>query len=207
MIPYLSRNNAKVSSLAHFVKAIPIARVSWTPSSPLCQVFDHFSGDVVQATQALKESHPQRTIVLRIVLKDLLAAFADCLQYCSDTKLNYPFHRPQRQVYDALITLFPAEASRSLSGALNNRIVAPGALPASLPEATTTTSIETVQLGPYAMPRLFNGLRQLSSPAWGAGTTDEHEKALVQLVESGLVATDMADHYVRRLETTETTYN
>ncbi|RFU80809.1 aldo keto reductase [Trichoderma arundinaceum] len=181
-----------IAYLSHFVKAIVIARASWSPSSPLSQVFDHFSGDVVQATQALKESHPQRSIVLRVVLKDLLTAFADCLKYCSTMKLIYPFHRPQRQVHDALITFFPAEAKISLSGSSNNRIIAPGTLYASLPEGT---SIETVQLGQYDMPRLFNGLWQLSSPAWGAGTTDEHEKALVQLVESGLVATDMADHY------------
>ncbi|KAL7799924.1 aldo/keto reductase [Trichoderma ceciliae] len=182
-----------IAYLSHFIKAIVIARASWSPSSPLSQVFDHFSGDVVQATQALKESRSQRSIVLRVVLKDLLAAFADCLKYCSAMKLSYPFHRPQRQVHDALVTFFPAEASSSLSGGSNNRIIAPGALCVSLPEEMT--SIETVRLGPREMPRLFNGLWQLSSPACGAGTTDEHEKALVQLVESGLVATDMADHY------------
>ncbi|KAF3764080.1 oxidoreductase [Cryphonectria parasitica EP155] len=45
------------------------------------------------------------------------------------------------------------------------------------------------------MPRLFNGLWQLSSPAWGSATTQKQEKALAHLVENGLTAADMADHY------------
>ncbi|KAH6604046.1 aldo keto reductase [Trichoderma cornu-damae] len=60
---------------------------------------------------------------------------------------------------------------------------------------TPNAASYSARLGPYEMPRLFNGLWRLSSQTWGRWHVDEHEKALVQLVESGLVATDMADHY------------
>lgn len=46
------------------------------------------------------------------------------------------------------------------------------------------------------MPRLFNGLWQLSSPAWGSGSADSQDAALAGFVEEGLIAADMADHYV-----------
>ncbi|KAH6603192.1 aldo keto reductase [Trichoderma cornu-damae] len=82
----------------------------------ISNLFGHFSGDVVQATQALKESHAQRSIVLRVWAR---MRCPGCSTDCGSSR-----HKPG-----------------------------------------------------------------------GAGTTDEHEKALVQLVESGLVATDMADHY------------
>lgn len=55
-------------------------------------------------------------------------------------------------------------------------------------------------MGPFEMPRLFNGLWQISSPAWGSGSAEAQEAALTQLVvEAGLSAADMADHYVRSL--------
>ena len=56
--------------------------------------------------------------------------------------------------------------------------------------------LETWNLGPFTVPRLFNGLWQLSSPAWGSGSAEKQDSDLVRLVEAGLVATDMADHYV-----------
>ncbi|KAI1476198.1 Aldo/keto reductase [Daldinia eschscholtzii] len=55
--------------------------------------------------------------------------------------------------------------------------------------------METFQLGAFDIPRLFNGLWQLSSPSWGSGTAQSQEAALLRAVEYGLTATDMADHY------------
>lgn len=36
------------------------------------------------------------------------------------------------------------------------------------------------------MPRVFNGLWQLSSPAWGSASAESQEAALAELVELGL---------------------
>lgn len=58
-------------------------------------------------------------------------------------------------------------------------------------------NVESFQIGVQEVPRLFTGLWQLSSPAWGSSTVEKQELALAKLVESGLTAADMADHYVR----------
>ncbi|OTA88259.1 hypothetical protein M434DRAFT_23710 [Hypoxylon sp. CO27-5] len=55
--------------------------------------------------------------------------------------------------------------------------------------------VETFRLGLFDVPRLFNGLWQLSSPSWGSGTAEAQERALAHMVECGLTAADMADHY------------
>ncbi|RYP11979.1 hypothetical protein DL767_011548 [Monosporascus sp. MG133] len=44
-------------------------------------------------------------------------------------------------------------------------------------------------------PFPHRGLWQLSYPAWGSDTAEEQRTALVRLIESGLTAADMADHY------------
>ncbi|THU94715.1 Aldo/keto reductase, partial [Dendrothele bispora CBS 962.96] len=44
-------------------------------------------------------------------------------------------------------------------------------------------------------PKLLNGLWQMSSSAWGSASHLEQRTAFVKLIESGLVAADMADHY------------
>lgn len=56
---------------------------------------------------------------------------------------------------------------------------------------------ETIQLGPFHVPRLFNGFWQLSSPAWGSASAAKQNEAFVELVKGGLNAFDMGDHYVR----------
>ncbi|TRM64713.1 NADP-dependent oxidoreductase domain-containing protein [Schizophyllum amplum] len=55
--------------------------------------------------------------------------------------------------------------------------------------------IEQFKLGPCTAPRLFNGLWQMSSPAWGSASSAKQDIALTELVRCGLVGTDMADHY------------
>jgi hypothetical protein len=57
-------------------------------------------------------------------------------------------------------------------------------------------AVEKFTLGDRQLPRLFNGLWQLSSPAFGVGDSPQQQEKLIKLVEAGLVAADMADHYV-----------
>ncbi|ORY35585.1 NADP-dependent oxidoreductase domain-containing protein [Naematelia encephala] len=52
-----------------------------------------------------------------------------------------------------------------------------------------------VKLGKVEVPRLFFGLWQLSSSAWGAASQEQCEDALSQLLSHGFTAADMADHY------------
>ncbi|OKL61714.1 hypothetical protein UA08_02334 [Talaromyces atroroseus] len=57
------------------------------------------------------------------------------------------------------------------------------------------TSKETFLIGVRQVPRIFSGLWQLSSPAWGSATTQSMNEQFEKTVRNGLTAFDMADHY------------
>lgn len=157
------------------------AGARWAPGDELDRVLDQVSGDVVQAVQALKESKPDTTPALLGGLQGLLASFEDVSSYCSNTAseaLRYPFTRAERQVRDVISFLFPGAAASLASSQ--------AARPISLSATKRHASIETFQLGPHRMPRVFNGLWQLSSPAWGSASAASQETALTELIELGL---------------------
>ncbi|KAJ7206466.1 NADP-dependent oxidoreductase domain-containing protein [Mycena haematopus] len=54
---------------------------------------------------------------------------------------------------------------------------------------------ETFQLGPFTAPRLWTGLWQLSSNAWGTASVSKIRQAMGRHVGRGYTAFDMADHY------------
>ncbi|KAI0146473.1 NADP-dependent oxidoreductase domain-containing protein [Pestalotiopsis sp. NC0098] len=104
----------------------------------------------------------------------------------------FPFARSARQVKDVFGLLFPESSHlASLSQSTGSPISV---------DLSKQGSVEKFALGPHQVPRLFNGLWQLSSPAWGSGTAEKQDAALTNLVECGLVAADMADHYASTLE-------
>ncbi|KAI8629593.1 putative aryl-alcohol dehydrogenase [Xylariaceae sp. FL1651] len=177
--------------LEYFPLALLDAGARWTSGSQLHEALQTFAGDVVQAMQALKESNPPKTEYLKTQLVALLSALRDCHEYCQTAKpqaLDYPFRRPERQVGDVLSILFLNNHAYQAVGDTDK-----GSL--SHVEAFIGQTAETFALGPFQVPRLFNGLWQLSSPAWGAGSADKQDAALMQLLRNGFTAADMADHY------------
>ncbi|KAJ7696208.1 Aldo keto reductase [Mycena rosella] len=54
-------------------------------------------------------------------------------------------------------------------------------------------ALETFQLGPFTAPRLWTGLWQLSSNAWGSASVSKVRQAMGRHVEAGYTA--FADHY------------
>lgn len=54
---------------------------------------------------------------------------------------------------------------------------------------------ETFEMAGIQLPRVFSGLWQLSSPAWGSAPRSKIMQQFSKHVESGLTAFDMADHY------------
>lgn len=56
-------------------------------------------------------------------------------------------------------------------------------------------SPETFTLNGRKLPRVFSGLWQLSSPAWGSAPTAKILSQFVKHVRGGFTAFDMADHY------------
>ncbi|GAW21159.1 hypothetical protein ANO14919_106760 [Xylariales sp. No.14919] len=172
--------------LSHFVEALRGAHASWTVGSKLHQALVGFAGDIVQAIQALKEVGLTEDDKLEYQLVMLHAKLKECRYYCETYEpgaLDYPFRRSQRQVADVLRIL----NSRALGETDDD----------SLPQLDITVgrAAETFALGPFEVPRIFNGFWQLSSPAWGAGSASSQDAALTRLVEKGWSAADMADHY------------
>ncbi|KAH8822710.1 aldo-keto reductase [Flagelloscypha sp. PMI_526] len=175
--------------LSHLTKSIPRSRAVWNPASSFERKLDHACGDIVQAVQALKESAPQPTEQLQELLLDLQSSIEECRAYCLRSGMVCPFNRARFQVADALNFLFPQIPSQP-EGVECLPLVHVRPTPPSI-----SSSVEYVQLGAIRVPRLFNGLWQMSSPAWGSASSDRQDSALAEAVEHGLVATDMADHY------------
>ncbi|KAI1770349.1 aldo/keto reductase [Hypoxylon cercidicola] len=183
----LSRES--LSYLEHFVRAIPLANIRWTENGEFSRLLAKFDGDVVQAVQALKESCPESGPELLDSLNSLLGSLESCREYCDGAAppMLFPFTRARRQLRDVTEFLFPDAA--------------PGCDTVERPAVAITTNVagnsavETFQLGSFVIPRLLNGLWQLSSSSWGSGTAKGQVLALLHAVEGGLTATDMADHY------------
>ncbi|TKA26809.1 hypothetical protein B0A50_04255 [Salinomyces thailandicus] len=174
--------------LTHFVQCLVERQTTWANRSQLERVMVQFDGDIVQAVQALKESRSTHSPELLDQLERLVSALEQFRTYSStNIDLKFPFRRAERQTKDLLLGWYP----ESKTAQNTSRTMSPP-LPTTLPERS---NIETFKLGPHSMPRLFNGLWQLSSPAWGSGTNEAQEQALAQLLESGLTTADMADHY------------
>lgn len=168
-------------SLTHFVNSLQEAGARWSPGDELDRVLDHVSGDTVQAIQALKECKPEPTSALFDGLQGLSSSFEAVSSYCfsvAPQPLRYPFTRAERQLRDAIGFLYPGAAA-SLSFPEAAKTI-------SISDTKRRADIETVQLGPHHMPRVFNGFWQLSSPAWGSASSQGQEAALAELVELGL---------------------
>ncbi|KAK7050905.1 hypothetical protein VNI00_005017 [Paramarasmius palmivorus] len=178
--------------LVHLLKSVVEAGASWSANDRLERSLERACGDIVQAVQALKEtlaaSSPEKQQLLqaRLALAELSNAIYACDNYCSSRSLSYPFGRAQHQVQDFLATLEPTAYIRRCTVHLQ--------LDVSV-DQTVSTSLEQTRIGTLTVPRLFNGLWQMSSPAWGWASSIKQTAALAQLIQCGLLATDMADHY------------
>lgn len=121
--------------------------------------------------QSIKESTQQPALALLKSLNGLLQAMAGCITYCTERQLHYPFQRATLQTLDAVDLLFPGKfaGDRALLEAL-----------AQEKEISVSNDqinglyIENTSLGRLSVPRLFNGLWQMSSPtAWGSAPSDK----------------------------------
>jgi len=64
---------------------------------------------------------------------------------------------------------------------------------AQIPEPQSPS--ETFKMGNSVLPRIFSGLWQLSSPAWGSASASKINDQFSKHIQSGFTAFDMADHY------------
>lgn len=156
---------------------------SFVTENPTISSPEMLNGDIVQAMQAVKESTTADE-----ELHTLLVLLNNALMTHPQTAI---LARAHRQVQDTLSFFFPDASHSAPSQTLQIT------LPAN-------SGIETTQLGTIQVPRLFVGLWQLASPAWGTSSSSKQQSALSLLVSNGFTAADMADHYVRYSRSTLT---
>ncbi|CAG8116792.1 unnamed protein product [Penicillium salamii] len=143
-------------------------------------------GDIIQAITAV-----QKTLFVesgsrdlsdteRAPLEALLTSLTACKAAWAKNALPFVLERGLEATIDLVN---PALAS------------APAGNDVSFTEKAPRAISETFQIASSQLPRVFSGLWQLSSPAWGSAPRSKIMQQFSKHVESGLTAFDMADHY------------
>lgn len=143
-------------------------------------------GAIVQTLTAVQKTLFVATGVRELSVEERspLHTLLQSLQIC---KLNWqkakqPF--PLERGLEATVDLVDPSLSSQLSS--NTTLI-----PRKDPLAIT----ETFTLNGIALPRIFTGLWQLSSPAWGTASQSKIMEQFSKYVQNGFTAFDMADHY------------
>jgi hypothetical protein len=145
-------------------------------------------GDLVQAMTAVKKSlsvsSGARALSSqeRTIIQTLFQSLTQCQETLRDTGIEFPYGRGLLTTANILGVPIPSSQQSSLNG-----------LPSDLARPPQAT--ETFQLGDRTLPRIFSGLWQMSSPAWGSAQMSKIVEGFSTHVQNGFTAFDMADHY------------
>ncbi|RFU27329.1 hypothetical protein B7463_g8995, partial [Scytalidium lignicola] len=160
-------------------------------SSKLLDVLNSVDGDIVQAvtalTKTLLHSNGSREFFEheRESLEELLESLKAGSSKWRQSGLPFPFERGLGALFKLLNTSNDeCEPTRT-----------PRLLNLKKKQNWPPTGIEIFELQGIKLPRLFCGLWQLSSPAWGSASHPNIINQFLQHVHAGLWAFDMADHY------------
>ncbi|KAL4962414.1 aldo/keto reductase [Aspergillus stella-maris] len=143
-------------------------------------------GDIVQALTAVQKTLLSPTGSRELTdeeaqpLRGLLKSLQACQSFWASTGLPFPLERG----LDATIQLLGLSPESTST--------APSTIPSEIPPAVIG---ETFTLNGVTLPRLFTGLWQLSSPAWGSASRTKMMEQFSSYVSRGFTAFDMADHY------------
>ncbi|KAF5011332.1 hypothetical protein FDECE_2550 [Fusarium decemcellulare] len=145
-------------------------------------------GDVVQAMTAVKKAlfvdsgARDMSSNEQVLVERLLQALIHCQDVLRGTGSEYPYGRGLLTTASTLGVAVPGPEHSPVNG--NHLEVPP-----------PSQAKETFQLGNRTLPRIFSGLWQMSSPAWGSAPTSKIVEQFSTHVQSGFTAFDMADHY------------
>ncbi|KAH6962829.1 NADP-dependent oxidoreductase domain-containing protein [Fusarium avenaceum] len=145
-------------------------------------------GDIVQAMTAVKKTlfvdigARALTSGERGLIRHLFDSLTECQDLLSSTDIEFPYARGLLTTGKLLGIALPNLQQTSSSSI-------------SLDMNPPRKAKETFQLGGRTLPRLFSGLWQMSSPAWGAAPTSKIIAGFSTHVQNGFTAFDMADHY------------
>ncbi|KAK7422816.1 hypothetical protein QQX98_001378 [Neonectria punicea] len=143
--------------------------------------------DIVQAMTAVQKSLfvATGTRAMTEDEKALLQSFSSSLTDCvKKMKKAHPFSRGLAATANVLgDTGFSALGSQSFFTRSMDLVPHP------------CEAKESFTLGHRTLPRIFSGLWQMSSPAWGTAPTSKIVDQISKHVQEGFTAFDMADHY------------
>ncbi|KAL4893596.1 NADP-dependent oxidoreductase domain-containing protein [Aspergillus ambiguus] len=144
--------------------------------------------DIVQAMTAVQktlfvpEGTRYLTVEERSPLENLVQSLTSCRNTWENKKQTFVFQRG----LDAAIDILNPTSH-------DGPTVALPPFPSAEPPHLLSETFELTDS--IRLPRIFNGLWQLSSPSWGAASRPKMMDQFSKYVGSGLVAFDMADHY------------
>lgn len=139
--------------------------------------------DIIQAVTAVQKElktdsgFRQMSISERRVLEGLRDALAEVW---GTDGVEIPFQRARASVETLFRSSIPRGEKKELKSAKYS---------------WRESSLETTQIGNAKVPRIFMGLWQFSSPAWGTASRKNIDEGFRRHVDKGFVAYDMADHY------------
>lgn len=144
-------------------------------------------GDIVQALTAI-----QKTLLVHTGTRDLTVEETNSLQDLQRALLSC------REVWEGRGGQFPLERGfDATTQLLNPSSLSQSAISHPIPSERSPVRIaETFTLdADVHLPRIFTGLWQLSSPAWGSASRARMFEQFSRYVSRGFTAFDMADHY------------
>ncbi|KAF5638851.1 priB-like protein [Fusarium sp. NRRL 25303] len=145
-------------------------------------------GDLVQAmtavTKKLAVSSGARALSPKEqnIIQALFESLVQCQWMLKDTGIDFPYGRGMLTTANIL----GVDAPESPEGRLNK-------MPSDI--AWPLPAKETFQIDDRTLPRIFSGLWQMSSPAWGSAQMSKIIEGFSTHVQNGFTAFDMADHY------------
>ncbi|KAH7129014.1 NADP-dependent oxidoreductase domain-containing protein [Dactylonectria macrodidyma] len=147
-------------------------------------------GDIVQTLTAVQKTLFVMTGVRtfseeeKLLLENLYVALVNCETISRQAQREYPFARGLGVTANVFGVSQPDVA---LESSCFHRGTNEVPLPVEIKE--------TFQLKDRRLPRIFSGLWQMSSPAWGAAPTSKIVNQFSKHIQGGFTAFDMADHY------------
>ena len=144
-------------------------------------------GDIVQAMTAVQKTLKGTQVLAnneRGIVQGLYEQLADSRRVCQTNKIEFPFAR----AFWSAGSLLEID---KCDGASEELMAEAGDYGGQTPAEAN----ECFEMAGRRLPRIFTGLWQLSSPAWGSASAGKIFSHFSSSVQSGFVAFDMADHY------------
>jgi hypothetical protein len=174
-----------MSLLSSILRQIQL--LEWDPNTlegqDFMDVLAIIDGDTIQAVTAVQKKlltstglRPMSYADLQTV-SELKSALDACKQNAISRGQEYAF---ERGLY----------ALEKLSNSTATKISSKPPMPAMASNGfvSSDSALETVRLGPVEVPRMFMGLWQFSSPAWGTASKSKINRHFRQHVDAGLIA-------------------